>query len=346
MTLSVRLIGDGVENPANARALMDAAAMFGASCCFRDTRGLADAWDVERGGGLELIDTPDLIDRLWPIVAVENTPEASIVFGATLASHSSVVVGGERLGIRADLLRAAARTVQIPMSGRGVNTLNVAAAGAVALYYLLAGRGLALRLAKRPEERRPALLLSSPMDHVEAGSAIRSAAAFGWRTLGLDDAERVWFGVSRGVTTEGRAAARAHRNFIRVSPMRTGGNLGFRRVVVAGAHIDGPAIHRVDLTGRDTLLVIPDEHDQRDRSFGDLGGELQPARVDLPVPAFPYRYRLTASIVIAEAARQTGFRPVGGPRLPARRGLSYESALMIAAAGPADEVNPSDLKTY
>jgi len=38
MTSSVRLVGDGVENPANARALMDAAAMFGASCCFRDGR--------------------------------------------------------------------------------------------------------------------------------------------------------------------------------------------------------------------------------------------------------------------------------------------------------------------
>src|SRR5258708_22090034 len=221
MTLSLRLIGDGVENPANARALMDAAAMFGASCRFRDTRGLADGWDVERGGGLELIDPPELLDRLWPIVAVENTPEASIVFGATLASHSSVVVGGERLGIRADLLRAAARTVQIPMSGRGVNTLNVAAAGAVALYYLLAGRGLALRGAKRPEERRPALLLSSPIDHVEAGSPIRSAAAFRWRTVGLDHSQRGWFGVERGGTSECRAAARAHRNCIRVSPMET-----------------------------------------------------------------------------------------------------------------------------
>src|SRR5258708_13662734 len=100
MTSSVRLVGDGVENPANARALMDAAAMFGASCCFRDTRVLADAWDVERGGVLELIDTPDLIDRLWPIVAVENTPVPSIVFGAALPSQSSVFAGADHLRIR------------------------------------------------------------------------------------------------------------------------------------------------------------------------------------------------------------------------------------------------------
>jgi len=146
--------------------------------------------------------------------------------------------------------------------------------------------------------------------------------------------------------TEGRAAARAHRNFIRVSPVRMGGNPGFRRVVVAGAHIDGPPIHRVDLTGRDTLLVIPDEGEEPDRNFGELGGSLQPARVDLRVPSFPYRYRLTASIVIAEAARQTGLGPVGRPALQARRGLSYESALVSAATGAADEVSASDLKAY
>src|SRR5712691_10244073 len=84
MTLSVRLVGDGVENPANARALMDAAAMFGAACAFRDTRGLLAAWDAERGGELDLIDTTNLIDQQWPIVAVENTLGASIVYGATL----------------------------------------------------------------------------------------------------------------------------------------------------------------------------------------------------------------------------------------------------------------------
>jgi len=347
MTRRVRLVGDGVENPANARALMDAAAMFGAACAFRDTRGLLAAWDAERGGELDLIDTTNLIDQQWPIVAVENTLGASIVFGATLpGTQASIVVGGERLGIRADLLRAAARTVSIPMSGRGVNTLNVAAAAAVALYYLMAGRGLAPRLARRPEERRPALLLSRPKDHVEAGSAIRSAAAFGWRTVGLDDSSRVWYGVNRGVTAEGRAAARSHRNLIRVLPMTTGSNLAFRRIVVAGARIDGPPIHRVNLTGRDTLLVIPDEGEAGMPSFNSLGGSVERARIDLSVPALHYRYRLVATIVMAEAARQTGLRPAGQPRLPGRRGLTYESTLSTVATGGAEEVDPAVLKAY
>jgi hypothetical protein len=59
-----------------------------------------------------------------------------------------------------------------------------------------------------------------------------------------------------------------------------------------------------------------------------------------------YRYRLMASIVLAEAARQTGFGPTGRRRLPARRGLGYESRLPAAAAGAVDEVDPSVLETY
>jgi len=345
---SGRLVGDGIENPANARALMDAAAMFGVSCCFRDTRGLARVWDIKRGGQLDLIETTELIAPSLPIVAVENTPAAASIFGAALpAANSSIVVGGERVGVRGDLLRAAARHVKIPMSGRGVNTLNVAAAGAVALYYLFGARGLVQRQAKRPDERRPTILLSGPSDHVETGSAIRSAAAFGWRTVGLDDSNRVWFGVSRAMTSEGRAAARAHRNFTRVVPTRIDGNLGFRRVVVAGANVDGPPIHRVDLTGgRDTLLVIPDEEGRSERDFSELGGSVLRARVELPSVAFPYRYRLIASIVLAEAARQTGARSARGPRLPVRRGLTYKSALETVAAGVADVVDPTDLNTY
>jgi hypothetical protein len=342
----VRLVGDGIESPANARALIDAAAMFGAGCRFRDTRGLAARWDAGRGGQLDLIDTPDLLDQSRPIVAVENSADAASVFGASLkTSQSSVVVGGERLGIRADVLRAARETLQIPMSGRGVNTLNVAAAAAVALYYLLAARGLTAAVARRPEERRPALLLVSPTDHVEAGSAIRSAAAFGWRTVGLEDSNRVWFGGGREVIAEGRAAARSHRNFTRVLPMRVRESVGFRRVVIAGARIDGPPLRRVNLARRDTLLVIPDEGGAALRDVGGLDEALF-ARIDLPVRGFPYRYRLVATIAIAEAARQTGLRPAGQPMLRGRRGLTYESVLSTVSPTGAQEVDPAELRAY
>jgi hypothetical protein len=131
-----------------------------------------------------------------------------------------------------------------------------------------------------------------------------------------------------------------------VLPVRSAGDLGFRRVVVAGAYVDGPAIHRVRLTGRDTVVVIPDESESRGRYQSHLGAATECARVDIPDPSSGYRYRLLASIVIAEAARQAGFGPAGRPRVPARPGLSYESALRRVADGAAEEVGPSDLDAY
>jgi tRNA G18 (ribose-2'-O)-methylase SpoU len=347
VTVSTRLLGDGVENPANARALLDAAAMFGIGCLFRDTRGLEAQWDARRGGRLPLVEPRTSIASLVPLVAVENMTGAVPVYEAPRPRDgTSIVVGNERLGIRGDLLRLANQCVEIPTTSRGVNTLNVASAAAVALFYLLAADRRPMRRWPQPERRRPAVLLVAPTDHVEAGSAIRTAAAFGWRSVGLDDRHAVWFGVSRSARTEGRAAARSYRNATRILPMRAKGLLGFKRVVVAGAGIDGRRISEVDLAGgRDTLLVVPDEEGMAEVDWGSLGGRTEYAHVELPAATFPYRYRLAASIVLAEAARQVGRPAAPGRPLP-RRGLTYESALEVAAAGGGEVVWPAELRDY
>jgi tRNA G18 (ribose-2'-O)-methylase SpoU len=347
MTAAAQLLGDGIENPANAQALLDVAAMFGIDCRFRDTRGLGDRWDAVRGGKLPLIEPDVDIASLAPLLAVENAPGADSIYDAQPPrAGSRLVVGNERLGIRGDLLRMADQCVEIPTARGGVNTLNVAAAAAVAAFYLLTGDGRPMRRAPQPARRRPAVLLAAPTDHVEAGSAIRSAAAFGWRSVGLDDLHGVWFGVPRAARTEGRAAARTHRNATRVLPMRAEGPLGFKRVVVAGAAVDGRRILDVDLAGgRDTLLVIPDEDGAGDVDWASLGGRTEFARVELPEAAFRYRYRLVASIVLAEAARQIGRPAVAGRPAP-RRGLSYESALEVAATAGVEVVSPAELRAY
>ena len=323
----MRLVGDGLENPANARALLDAASLYGIPCRFRDSRGLARTW---RG------QLPTVDDVAGPIVAVDNTPDATSVFTAAHARYGeSIVVGNERRGIRPDLLRAATRRVVIPTPGPEINTLNVAAAAAVALYYLLTAEGRRGPRTPRPESDRPAVLLLGPGDHVEAGSTLRSAAALGWRTVGLDDREKVWFGTPRPVRAEGRAAARSHRNPLRVVPTGTAGAAGFDRVVVAGVRVEGPPLHRTRLTGRGTLLVIPDEGAVRYQEGTEY------ARVELPGPDPAYRYRLIASIVLAEAARQLGvLRP---RRRPAR--YRYESAL-AARQSEADLVTAAELDAY
>jgi tRNA G18 (ribose-2'-O)-methylase SpoU len=349
VTARARLVGDGLENPANARALMDAAAMFGVPCVFRDTRGLLDRWSPRDGDdALPTVATAELLSQLLPIIAVENSPGAEPLFGSALpAGTPSIVVGNERHGIRGDVLRSAARCLEIPMPGRGMNTLNVASAAAVALYYLIGPHRHPMRQAARPQERRPAVLLVGPRDHVEAGSALRSAAAFGWRTIGLDDRHHVWFGVPRAMVAEGRAASRAHRNAIRVMAMRTEASRGFRRVVVVGTRFDGPPLHRVELAGgRDTLIVIPDGEQDDPLGWGYLGSRVDLARIDTPVDRDPSRYRLTASIVLAEASRQIGHRPAGRPPLPERKAVTYESALETVAVAAADVVAPETLRAY
>ncbi|WP_238016967.1 TrmH family RNA methyltransferase [Dactylosporangium sp. AC04546] len=327
----VRLVGDGVENPANAAALIEAARMFAVPCGFRDSRGLAGQLP-----DISTVDTDGLLGQR--IVAVDNAPGAESVYRTAPAPPgASVVVGNERRGIRPDVLRAAARTVHIPMPGRGVNTLNVATAAAVALYYLLDAHGRRQARAPRPESHRPALLLAALRDHVEAGSSLRSAAAFGWPVVTVDDREKVWFGTPRPVRTEARAAARSHRNPLRVAPAGDAWSPPpGTRVVVCGPDVDGPPLHRTELTGPGTVLVVPD---------GD-GWSAPPdaefARV--AVPGEPGRYRLLTGIVLAEAARQLGPRPAGAAR-PPRRGLSYGSALAHSAP-EADLVLPWELLEY
>lgn len=348
MSTQVQLVGDGIERPANARAMIDAAAMFQMTCAFRDTQALAAQWSDKRGGPLPLVETARLLAELLPIVAVENVPGATPVYEAGLPlGRPTIVVGGERHGIRGDVLRAATRCVEIPVASRRMNTLNVAAAAAVAMFYLTGGRRHAARQSVQPELRRPALLLLGPEDHVEAGSTIRSAAVFGWRTVGLDDRRCVWFGAPRAAVAEGRAAARSHRNAIRVAPMPATGHLGFDRVVVAGARVDGPPLHRMDLAGgRSTLLVVPDEEVASTADWKTLGSRIDVARVPLPATTFPYRYRLVASIVLAEVARQIGMPAGARPRPRGRRSLSYESAIDTAAAAPADVVTFEQLLVY
>jgi tRNA G18 (ribose-2'-O)-methylase SpoU len=334
VTPRARLVGDGVENPANAEALAEAARMFAVSCSFRDSRGLA-----EHLPELSTVDTAALLGGAGPLIAVDNTPGAESVYRAgPLHSGASIVVGNERRGIRPDVLRAAAKTVQIPMPGRSVNTLNVATAAAVALYYLLDAHGRRQARAPRPESHRPTLLLAAPRDHVEAGSSLRSAAAFGWPTVTIDDREKVWFGTPRPVRNEARAAARSHRNPLRVVPAGDAwSSPPGSRVVVCAPDVDGPPLHRTELTGTGTVLVIPD---------GD-GWEPRPgtefARV--AVPGELGRYRLLTGIVLAEAARQLDTRTAGARR-PPRRGLSYGSVLGQTALPDTDLVQPWELTEY
>jgi tRNA G18 (ribose-2'-O)-methylase SpoU len=311
--LTLTLFADGVDNPANLARIEDAAQLLGVRC------------------------SPSISGHL---IAIENAPDAREVYGRQpLRREVTLAVGNERRGLSRAVLAAADETVVIPTLSRTVTTLNVAAAAAVAAWYVMRGSGPRASAA-RPESRRPALLLVGD-DHVEVGSSLRSAAAFGFRDVLLDDRGAGWFEGPAAVRREARAAARRHKNPLRVHRATLDSAVRFDEVVLVTSCGRGAPLQRERLThGRRQLIIV-----------GTQPGELATpasARVRVaslqlePIERAPLR--LVASIVLAEIARQVGRRrPAPGPR---PRAAKYEKALELAPAGDVLLVEPYRLLEY
>ena len=224
MEQKTTLVGDGIENPANALVMLHAAQIFGAECRFRDTKGLAQSAEAAAfsTAAFPVVET-NTIGKLHPrLVAFDNLPGAAEIYGYQAGRDLRVMVGNERRGLSYECAKLATDKVHVPMFSRRVNCLNVAAASAVALYYLCGTRVGPMAIRGEPNNRRPEVLLLGAGDHVELGSAIRSAAAFGWGRVFIEDREQVWFGCERAVRSEGRAAARRGKNEILCIPCATG----------------------------------------------------------------------------------------------------------------------------
>ena len=74
---AVTLVGDGIENPANALTMVHAAAMFGATCRFRDTKGLAaSSSSLGVGETFSLISSAEVQSLHSRIIAFDNFPGA------------------------------------------------------------------------------------------------------------------------------------------------------------------------------------------------------------------------------------------------------------------------------
>ncbi len=129
------LVGDGIENPGNALAMLHAAEMFGVECQFRDTKGLSESELLKnvRGGRFPVTTGTELKARDSQIIAFDNLPGATDVYGFRASRNPAIVVGNERRGLSHEFRELATDTVQIPMLSRRVNSLKVAAAYSVAL---------------------------------------------------------------------------------------------------------------------------------------------------------------------------------------------------------------------
>ena len=319
--MGLRFLAEAVENPGNRHRIADAADLLGGSCTA----------------------APD-----GQLIAVENSPRARSIYGrAALRGVATLALGHERRGVPRALLAAADETVAIPTVSRTVTTLNVAAAAAVAGWYVLSGCG-PQAIAQHPARRRPAVLLSGD-DHVEVGSSLRSAAALGLREVFLDDRGADWFDGPPALRREARAAARRHKNPLHVRRASPGLADGFEEIVVVSPAGPGRAVTRQPLArGRRQLVVIGAGAEQ---VAALPGGRLRVATLGLREMASAPPLRLIASIALAEIARQVG-RPPPGRRPPpggpvsAPRAAAYERELKLVADGELLAVDPAVLLTY
>jgi len=345
MTHSITLIGDNIENPANARTMMAASQMFDSGCVFRDRKSLLDT--VE----LSLMTQPEIVAQFATLVALDNSPGAGPVYGFQVPQkqETALIVGNERRGIARDLTSIAHHSVEIPMVSKKINCLNVSAAAAVGLYYLSRGGGGKMQVRNNPSKRRPELLLMSAKDPIELGSSIRSACAFGWGRAFVDDRHRIWFGCDRVVRSEGRGAARRGRNPIRLIPTSAKANLSFREVCVITSNGDAIPLHRANLArGPSQLIVIPDESgvDLESETFDHLGQGVQFVKVGIPGCDYPYHYRLNASIALAEIARQVGQKAKHDRGRPKRHEPFYDKRLRVVSKEAGEIVYLEELMDY
>ena len=146
------LVAEDVDNPTNIGAICRSAAAFGVDGLILD-RNSADplarrALRVSMGVALRMrhcrVDdvssvVPVLRERGWVVCGLTPRPEARDIatVPVTADSRVAIVLGSERLGLREDTMRRVDHLVRIPMAA-GVDSLNVAAAAAVACHSLLA----------------------------------------------------------------------------------------------------------------------------------------------------------------------------------------------------------------
>jgi hypothetical protein len=107
-------------------------------------------------------------------------------------------------------------------------------------------------------------------------------------------------------------------------------------------------VHRVNLArGPSQLIVIPDEKslDCSAETWSRLGKEVEFARLQIPTTEFPYHYRLTATIALAEISRQVGRRPPA-KILPVSRPPIYDRRLARLVESVGEIISLEELLTY
>jgi len=136
---------DGIQDPGNVGTLVRAARAFGLDGVVA-LDGTADPWGPKaiRAGAGAMAHTPvvrtdwgqaqDWIQR-WSVPILAATAGGEEIRAVQISGGWALVVGNEGAGVRPEIREKARQLIAIPMAA-GVDSLNVAAAGAILLYAL------------------------------------------------------------------------------------------------------------------------------------------------------------------------------------------------------------------
>lgn len=96
------------------------------------------------------------------------------------------------------------------------------------------------------------------------------------------------------------------------------------------------------------MVVIPDEDavEAAREDWSRLARRITMARLEIPPSGAPSHYRCTASIALAEVARQVGRRAPGRPGVPGRRGLGYDAGIDLLPPMGGVHVALAELEAY
>jgi len=118
----------------NVPLLENAATISGARTVFATASAQTSTSPVPRAA---LASIKEIIPRFDQVLTCETAQRSQSIFEYPAPrGHTALIVGNEKMGVPGELLRMTDRVVSIPMHGKGMSSVNVAVAAAVALYVL------------------------------------------------------------------------------------------------------------------------------------------------------------------------------------------------------------------
>jgi tRNA G18 (ribose-2'-O)-methylase SpoU len=207
------------------------------------------------------IDASIPIDELLPrfdhVLACEFTKQSRPIYDYPAPrGHLGIIVGNELRGIPRKILKKVEHVVSIPMSGRGMSSVNVAVAAAIILYTLERDIGRRRIRSLSLLQSEVDILLLGPSNASELGSLLRSAWAFGWQHVFLADQHGVWFTKDRAIVLAGRAAARGEVNRIAVRPCEQLKIEEYSQIIICGSDRTGEPLSRFSLPNCGKILLV------------------------------------------------------------------------------------------